>query len=85
MSHRSRAQTVKVKKRVSEFEMKSFTAPPPPPEEEPARKKYAVERYAPGQKRLPEDFADKVLSIELDIENDMFTIEDLNELLYLYS
>ena len=84
MSNRSRAQTVKAKKRVSEFEMKSFTAPPPP-EEEPKRKKYAVERYAPGQKRLPEDFADKVLSIELDIENDMFTIEDLNELLYLYS
>ena len=83
MSTRSRAKTVRVKQRVSEFEMKSFNAPPPP--EEPVRKKYAVERYKPGQKRLPEDFADKVLSIELDIENDMFTIEDLNELLYLYS
>ena len=37
------------------------------------------------KKRLPTNFAERVLELEMDIERDCSSIEKINSLLYLYS
>jgi hypothetical protein len=41
--------------------------------------------YGQTQKRLPPNFHERVLELELDIERNMFSIDTINNLLYLYS
>ena len=42
-------------------------------------------RYTLKEKKLPPNFAEKVLELEMDIERDCSNIESINNLLYLYS
>jgi hypothetical protein len=42
-------------------------------------------KYAGKGRRLPPNFADRVLELEMELERDCSSIESINSLLYLYS
>ena len=42
-------------------------------------------RYSHKDKKLPPNFAERVLELEMEIENDCSSIDSINNLLYLYS
>lgn len=53
----------------------------------PAQKKRRKKKHRKygREKKLPSDFAEKVLELEMQIERDCSNIDNINKLLYLYS
>ena len=77
---RSRTNTVTVKSR-SLLDPKSFSSGA---KDKSSKRHSGLSKYSIEEKRLPENFADRVLQIEMDIENDRFTIDELKDLTKLY-
>ena len=42
-------------------------------------------KFSSKEKRLPPNFAERVLELEMELERDCSKIENINQLLYLYS
>ena len=42
-------------------------------------------KFSSKEKRLPQNFAERVLELEMQIERDCSNVEMINQLLYLYS
>lgn len=42
-------------------------------------------RFTTGDKKLPPNFAERVLELEMELESDCSSIDSINNLLYLYS